>query len=196
MIGWLSGTIVFKKPSAVIVDAAGVGYLVNISIPTFYSLPDPGAKISLHIHTNVREDAIQLFGFPSVAELELFKKLIGVTKVGPKLAMSVMSGMPARELVTAVRGRDTARLSSIPGVGPKTADRIILELVDKLDSLLDLAEEPAVAGPSSVENDAVEALVTLGYKPQEAKKAVKGAMGGEAGVSLESLIKSALAKLS
>jgi len=196
MIGWLSGTIVFKKPSAVIVDAAGVGYLVNISIPTFYSLPDPGAKISLHIHTNVREDAIQLFGFPSVAELELFKKLIGVTKVGPKLAMSVMSGMPARELVTAVRGRDAARLSSIPGVGPKTADRIILELVDKLDSLLDLAEEPAVAGPSSVENDAVEALVTLGYKPQEAKKAVKGAMGGEAGVSLESLIKSALAKLS
>jgi Holliday junction DNA helicase RuvA len=197
MIGWLSGAIVVKKPSSVIIDAGGVGYLVNISIPTFYSLPDPGHKTSLHIHTNVREDALALFGFPTAAELELFKKLIGVTKVGPKLAMNVMSGCPARELIAAVRGRDAARLSSIPGVGPKTADRIILDLVDKLEGLLDGgAEEPAAAGAtSSVENDAVEALVSLGYKPQEARKAVKAAISIHPDAKLEGLIRAALARM-
>jgi len=147
--------------------------------------------VALHIYTHVREDILQLFGFPSQTEQEIFQKLISVSKVGPKLAINVLSGLPAAELAEAVRNRDTARLSSIPGVGAKTADRIILELFDKLKGL-EGGEEHAPWAPESLENDAVEALLSLGYKAREAQKAVKAARTADPEGSLEELIRNAL----
>ncbi|MDH5511454.1 MAG: Holliday junction branch migration protein RuvA [Nitrospinota bacterium] len=195
MIAWLSGDVVSRKPGSVVIQTGGVGYLVHISLPTFYTLPEQGQKVSLHIYTHVREDVLQLFGFPSQAEQEIFQKLIGVSKVGPKLAINVLSGLPAAELAETVRHKDTARLSSIPGVGAKTADRIILELFDKLKDF-DAGEEISPRAPSSLENDAVEALLSLGYKAREAQKAVKAAMALKQEGGLEELIRNALGQVS
>ncbi len=194
MIAWLSGKVVSKKPSHVILDTGGVGYLVFISLPTYYSLPDTGADLSLHIHTYVKEDAIQLFGFSSLVEQEIFDLLIGVNKIGPKLAITILSGISAAELVEAVRDKDTARLSAIPGVGKKTSERLILELCDKLQ---EIAGE--IGGYGEVESattgvggDAVDALVTLGYKKPEARKAVKAGMAQSPDAALEEIIRLAL----
>ena len=196
MIARLTGIIAAKKPTHAVVETGGVGYLVSITLPTFTALPGEGERVSLFIHTKVSDEAIQLFGFTSQAELDLFKKLMTVSKVGPKLAMSVLSGIPARELVAAVLAKDGARFAGVPGVGAKTASRIILELSDKLEGILDAEFEPDAPAPgASLESDAVEALVSLGYKPAEARKAVKSAMSADPSIPLEDIVKAALARM-
>src|SRR5207248_11413512 len=134
MIAHLRGRLLAKHPNQVIVDVAGVGYDVTISVPTFSDLPALGGEVALHIHTHVREDALALYGFLRTSEKQLFEKLISVSGIGPKLAITILSGMPADEMVGAIRGNDVARLTRIPGIGRKTAERMVLELRDKLPS--------------------------------------------------------------
>lgn len=178
MIAHLRGRLLSKSPNAVIVDCGGVGYDVAISVTTFTSLPDEGAEVSLHINTQVREDAIALFGFTDRDEKRLFERLITVSGIGPKLGITVLSGLSADRLVAAIRGGDSALLVKIPGIGKKTAERVVLELKDKLDDLQ--AASPAQAsggfqgGP--VVDDVLSALVNLGYKRDSAQRAVETAI--------------------
>jgi len=200
VIGRLAGRVARKAPNAVIIDVGGVGYQVLIPLSTFYALPAEGEAAALEISTQVREDAIQLFGFASEREKRLFEQLISVSKIGPKLATAVLSGMPVDDLCAAIAAGDVARLSTIPGVGAKTAERMALELRGKVAPLLDEAGRAAAApakadAGSQAAEDAAAALVNLGYRPKDAEKAVvKAAREGEAG--LEALIRRALAILS
>ena len=134
MIAHLRGRVLSKRPSHAVVDVNGVGYEVAISVPTFSELPNAGGEVSLHIHTHVREDALSLYGFLRPQEKELFERLISVSGIGPKLAITVLSGMQAEKMVAAIRGNDVATLTKIPGIGKKTAERMVLELRDKLES--------------------------------------------------------------
>lgn len=172
MIAFLRGRVLVKHPNQVIVDAGGVGYDVAISVPTFSALPPPGSEVSLHIHTHVREDAIALYGFLRGEEKELFEKLLSVGGIGPKLAITVLSGMPVEEMVSAIRGKDAARLTRVPGIGRKTAERMVLELRDKLEGFGAAAEVTAI---SPVEEDVLSALVNLGYQRVAAEKALSAA---------------------
>jgi holliday junction DNA helicase RuvA len=169
MIAHLRGKLLAKHPNQAVVEAAGVGYDVTISVPTFSDLPGVGGEVALHIHTHVREDTIALYGFLRSAEKALFEKLITVSGIGPKLAVTILSGMAADEMVSAIRGNDIARLTRIPGIGKKTAERMVLELRDKLP-----AEKPGeiAAAPtmSAVEQDVLSALVNLGYQQAAAEK--------------------------
>ena len=169
MIAHLRGKLLAKHPNQAIVETGGVGYDVTISVPTFSDLPGLGGDVALHIHTHVREDAIALYGFLRSAEKMLFEKLITVSGIGPKLAITILSGMAADEMVSAIRGNDIARLTRIPGIGKKTAERMVLELRDKLS-----AEKPGeiAAAPtmSAVEQDVLSALVNLGYQQAAAEK--------------------------
>jgi len=173
MIAHLRGRILEKHPSHVILEAAGVGYEVTISVPSFSGLPAEGAEVSLYIHTHVREDMLALYGFLRREEKQLFERLIGVSGIGPKLAITVLSGIAADALVTALRGNDLAALTRIPGVGKKTAERMVLELRDKLDGL---AAAPAPPPATRMEEDVVSALVNLGYQRVSAEQAVKRAL--------------------
>lgn len=196
MIAWLSGAIRDKKPTSVVIETGGVGYLVRISLPTFYSLGEEGSVVSLHIHTYVKEDAFQLFGFATSGEKELFNQLIGVNKVGPKLAITILSGMAANELLDAVNRKDIAKLSSVPGIGKKTAERLILELSDKLANLMaGLGEEGKDKSDPGMYDDAVDALVSLGYKKSDSQKAVKTACARQPKGALEDILKQALNSL-
>jgi Holliday junction DNA helicase RuvA len=185
MIAHLKGTLLEKHPNQAIVEAAGVGYDVVIPVSTFSALADVGAEVRLRIHTHVREDAIQLFGFITSDEKTLFEKLIGVSGIGPKLAITVLSGLQAPELVAAIRGGDVARLVRVPGIGKKTAERMILELRDKLDLLSSIAPAATDAAPalSAVEEDVLSALLNLGCQKPAAETAVRKAL--EAGVPAE-----------
>ena len=191
MIAHLRGRLVSKHPNQAVVDCAGVGYDVNISIPTFSDLPALGAEVSLFIHTHVREDALALYGFLRAEEKSLFEKLIGVSGIGPRLAITILSGMPAEEMVSAIRGNDVARLTRIPGIGRKTAERMVLELRDKLDAF---AAAPARAA-SPVEDDVLSALLNLGYQRPAAEKAIAAARANGKSVSFETLFKQALASI-
>ena len=171
MIAHLRGKLLAKHPNQAIVDTGGVGYDVTISVPTFSDLPGIGGEVTLHIHTHVREDAIALYGFLRSAEKILFEKLITVSGIGPKLAITILSGMPADEMVNAIRGSDIARLTRIPGIGKKTAERMVLELRDKLP-VQKHGEIAAVPALSSVEEDVLSALVNLGYQRSAAEKAL------------------------
>ena len=152
-------------------DVGGVGYDVAITVPTFSELPSDGGDVALHIHTHVREDAIALFGFLRVQEKQLFEKLISVSGIGPKLAITILSGMAAKEMVRAIRSNDIARLTKIPGIGKKTAERMVLELRDKLEGFGGGAEvQPVSILP--VEDDVLSALVNLGYQRPVAEKAL------------------------
>ncbi len=165
-----------KHPNQAIVETHGVGYDVVISVPTFSEMPAAGSEVALHIHTHVREDALSLYGFLRLAEKHLFEKLLTVSGIGPKLAITILSGMPADEMVTAIRGGDLARLTRIPGIGKKTAERMVLELREKLAA----TTGTDVAGPvqtSPVEEDVVSALVNLGYQRAAAEKALLSARG-------------------
>src|SRR4051812_44867188 len=162
MIAFLRGRLISKKPNQAIVDVAGVGYDVAISVPTFSDLPGDGAEVSLHIHTHVREDAIALFGFMRGQEKQLFERLISVSGIGPKLAITILSGMAAEEMVRAIRSNDVARLTKIPGIGKKTAERMVLELRDKLEPI-SAGDTPHVSTVLPVEEDVLSALVNLGY---------------------------------
>jgi len=174
MIGLLRGRIADKQPNTLIVDVQGVGYEVHVPLSTFYEAGDTGAEISLRIYTHVREDALQLYGFLTELERQLFEKLIGISGIGPKLAIAVLSGMDPRELMTSVQRGDVARLTGIPGVGKKTSERIVLELRDRLGQLPGGA--PADSAPSNgadrVRSDLLSALQNLGYHRPQAEKAV------------------------
>ncbi|HWY67499.1 MAG TPA: Holliday junction branch migration protein RuvA [Terriglobales bacterium] len=173
MIARLRGRILEKHPSHLILEAAGVGYEITISVASFSGLPAEGAEVSLYIHTHVREDTLALYGFLLREEKQLFERLIGVSGIGPKLAITVLSGIAADALVTALRGNDLTALTRIPGVGKKTAERMVLELRDKLDGL---AAAPAPAPATRMEEDVVSALVNLGYQRVSAEQAVKRAL--------------------
>ena len=173
MIARLRGRILEKHPSHLILEAAGVGYEITISVASFSGLPAEGAEVSLYIHTHVREDTLALYGFLLREEKQLFERLIGVSGIGPKLAITVLSGIAADALVTALRGNDLTALTRIPGVGKKTAERMVLELRDKLDGL---AAAPVPAPATRMEEDVVSALVNLGYQRVSAEQAVKRAL--------------------
>ncbi|MGH9480995.1 MAG: Holliday junction branch migration protein RuvA [Terriglobales bacterium] len=173
MIAHLSGKLLRRHPSGIVLEVQGVGYELQVPVGTYAQLPEPGAAASLHVHTHVREDAIQLFGFASPAEKQLFEKLITVNGIGPKLALGILSGLPAEVLGAALRTGDLTRLTAIPGVGKKTAERLVVELRDKMPAVLDGAVGPAaVAGAA---DDVLSALVNLGYAPALASKTVQRA---------------------
>src|SRR5438128_7727592 len=177
MIAHLRGKLLAKHPNQVVVETGGVGYDVTISVPTFSDLPGIGSEVALHIHTHVREDLIALYGFLHPAEKHLFEKLITVSGIGPKLAITILSGMAADEMVGAIRSNDVARLTRIPGIGKKTAERMVLELRDKLPEV-SAASAPAVAVMNPTEEDVLSALVNLGYQRAAAEKAL-GALAKE-----------------
>ena len=195
MIAHLRGRLLTKHPNQVVVETGGVGYEVAISVPTFSSLPAAGSEVSLHIYTHVREDLIALYGFLRPAEKQLFEKLIGVSGIGPKLAITVLSGMPADELAGAIRGNDAARLTRIPGIGRKTAERLVLELRDKL-SFAAPGEIPVPPAATALEEDVLSALVNLGYPRAVAEKAVLSAAKNGTDQSFEAMFKRTLAALS
>lgn len=199
MIGRLSGIVLEKRPDRAVVDASGVGYELHIPLGTFASLPGVGERGSLHVHTHVREDAILLFGFTTAEEKALFERLITVSGIGPKLALVVLSGLPLPELVGAIAAQNVARLSTIPGVGKKLAERLGVELKDKVSGILS-SSSPSAFGVSAALggflDDAVGALVNLGYRKPQAEAAVKAA-GDVAGTTdLPALLSAALRLLS
>ena len=196
MIGQLRGRLTDKRPNQVLVDVGGVGYLVQVPLSTFAALGDLHNEVTLLIHTHVREDALSLYGFLSSREKHFFELLISASGVGPSLALKILSGMSVEELVPAIRGGDLARLTRIPGVGRKTAERIVVELKDKLDAVAIEAAKPAVASPAGVEADVISALVNLGYDSRNAENAA-GEAKREVGVNnFEKLLRVALQALS
>jgi Holliday junction DNA helicase RuvA len=192
MIAHLRGRLIARHPNQAIVEAAGVGYDVNISVPTFSQLPALGTEVAFHVHTHVREDSIALFGFLRQGEKELFERLISVSGIGPKLAITILSGMPADEMVGAIRGNDVARLTRIPGIGKKTAERMVLELRDKLQHF---GAAPTAAPASPIEEDVFSALLNLGYQRPAAERALAKVGNGNR-QSFETLFREALAALS
>ena len=176
MIAHLRGVVLAKTPNQVVVDCGGVGYDVAISVATFSALPAEGAETRLHIYTRVAEDQLALFGFAELAEKRIFEKLLTISGIGPKLAITVLSGIDAARLVTAIRGGDHGALVRIPGIGKKTAERVVLELKDKLDGLA--AAQVSVAAPvlGDAAEDALSALMNLGYARPVAQKAIETAL--------------------
>ena len=171
MIAHLRGKLIARRPNQVIVETAGVGYDVTISVPTFSELPSLGSEVALHIHTHVREDQLALYGFIRPEEKQLFEKLLTVSGIGPKLAITILSGMPADDMTGAIRGNDVARLTKIPGIGRKTAERMVLELRDKLPPA-GTDQVHVVPSFSAVQEDVLSALVNLGYQRAIAEKAI------------------------
>jgi Holliday junction DNA helicase RuvA len=196
MIGLLRGRLLEKRSNQVILDVGGVGYLVAIPLSTFAALGDLHAEITLLIHTHVREDAFSLYGFLSAREKHLFELLLGASGVGPSLALKILSGMNVEELVPAIRGGDIARLTKIPGVGRKTAERMVVELKDKLEAVAIEAEKPVLASPAGVEADVKSALVNLGYDERTADAAVAEAKREAGAASFEKLLRLTLTALS
>lgn len=200
MIAHLKGILIERSTTLAIVDVGGVGYEVNIPLSTYYAIGDLGSEVSLSIHTNVREDAIQLFGFRSSGERELFLKLISVQGVGPKLGITMMSGLNADEIIHAIRTNNIAKLKSVPGVGLKTAERVVIDLRDKVDKLGIAAISSGMTEPStgigdSSFDDALSALINLGYQKAAAEKAIKQALAEDADLSTEKLLRRALQSL-
>ena len=195
MIAHLRGKLLVKHPNQAVVETGGVGYDVTISVPTFSDLPAVGTEVALHIHTHVREDVIALYGFLRPSEKLLFEKLITVSGIGPKLAITILSGMAADEMVGAIRGNDVARLTRIPGIGKKTAERLVLELRDKLPEVSP-ASAPAVPTLSATEEDVLSALVNLGYQRSAAEKALAIAVKTAQNKSFDGMFRETLAALS
>jgi Holliday junction DNA helicase RuvA len=191
VIAQIHGRLLRKGPQEAVVDVAGVGYRVTIPLSTFYRVGEPGAEVTLLTHTHVREDTLALFGFLTAAEQALFERLIAVSGVGPKLAISVLSGIEAPELVAALRSSDVARLTRIPGVGKKTAERLVVELKDKVQDLEAADVEPAAAA-SPAAADIASALVHLGYSRPEADRAVERTLREHAHGRFEDLLRAAL----
>jgi Holliday junction DNA helicase RuvA len=204
MISHLSGALLAKHATSVIIDVGGVGYEVTIPVTTFYDLGEPNSPVRLNIYTHVREDALQLFGFRTLRERELFILLISVSGIGPKSAVAMLSGMSADEIVTAIRTNNYARLTSIPGVGRKTAERLVIELRDKMAALSSPALEQELAAGASgaaqsedaLREDTLAALTQLGFPKPAAEKAINSAIqeGGE--LSVEMLLRRSLRQLS
>ena len=203
MIAHLSGILLSKQATSVILDVGGVGYEVTIPLSTFYDLEDPGSTVQLRIYTHVREDAIQLYGFKTARERELFLKIISVSGIGPKLGITLLSGMSADEMIASIRTNNLARLTLIPGVGRKTAERLIMELREKVAELSsaqleeELGAKPEVTEPTedTVRADALSALLNLGYQRSAAEKAIDAALVEGGDVTVESILRRGLKKL-
>ncbi len=204
MIAHLSGTLLSKQATSVILDVAGVGYEVTIPLSTFYDLEAPGSPVQLRIYTHVREDALQLFGFKTTRERELFMRLISVSGIGPKLGITLLSGMSADEMIASIRTNNLARLTLIPGVGRKTAERLVVELREKVAALSSpeleeelgaKAEVRTVPTEDSVRADALSALLNLGYQRTAAEKAIDSTVGEGDDISVESVLRRSLRKL-
>jgi Holliday junction DNA helicase RuvA len=204
MIAHLSGTLLAKHATSVIMDVGGVGYEVTIPVTTFYDLGDVGAGVRLNIYTHVREDALHLFGFRTLRERELFTLLISVSGIGPKSAVAMLSGMSADEIVTAIRQSNYARITSIPGVGRKTAERLVIELRDKMAALSSpaLEQEIAAGGATAAQSedalreDTLAALLQLGFPKPAAEKVITGAIQEGGDLSVETLLRRSLRQLS
>src|SRR5688572_14106333 len=198
MIAHLRGRLLEKHPNRVIVDVNGVGYDVHVPLSTFYEMAERGEEIALRIHTHVREDALLLYGFATTLELQIFERLISVSGIGPKLALAVLSGIEPKELVSAIRTANVARLTGIPGIGKKIAERIGLELKDKMASFLpaEMPASPAAAAGDALRIDVLSALVNLGYHRPLAERATDSALKKSAGSSFETVLKHALRELS
>ena len=196
MIGQLRGRLADKRPNQLLVDVGGVGYLVAVPLSTYASLGDLHSEVTLLIHTHVREDALTLYGFFSSREKHFFEMLLGASGVGPSLALKILSGMSVEELVPAIRSGDVARLTRIPGVGRKTAERIVVELKDKLEAVVVAGEKPAIASPAGVEADVASALTNLGYEQRMAENAVAEAKRAAGTANFEKLLRAALQSLS
>ncbi len=196
MIGQLRGRLAEKRPNQVLVDVGGVGYLVQVPLSTYGALGELHTEVTLLIHTHVREDALALYGFVSAREKHFFEMLLSASGVGPTLALKILSGMSVEELVPAIRGSDLARLTRIPGVGRKTAERMVVELKDKLESVAVETEKPARSSPAGIEADVVSALVNLGYDGRAAETAVGEAKREAGTANFEKLLRGALQSLS
>jgi Holliday junction DNA helicase RuvA len=196
MIGQLRGRLTDKRPNQVLVDVGGVGYLVQVPLSTYAALGELHTEVTLLIHTHVREDALSLYGFLSSREKHFFEMLLSASGVGPSLALKILSGMSVEELVPAIRGSDLARLTKIPGVGRKTAERIVVELKDKLDAVTVEVERPAASSPAGIEADVVSALVNLGYEARAAEGAVAEARRENGAGNFEKLLRASLQSLS
>jgi Holliday junction DNA helicase RuvA len=203
MIAHLSGTLLSKQATSVILDVGGVGYEVTIPLSTFYDLEEPGSTVQLRIYTHVREDALQLFGFRTLRERELFLRLISVSGIGPKLGITLLSGMSADEMIASIRTNNLARLTLIPGIGRKTAERLVVELREKVaalssaqleDELGAKPDEAPVSG-DSVRSDSLSALLNLGYQRSSAEKAIDSVLSEEGEMTVESVLRRALRKL-
>jgi len=195
MIGQIRGRLADKRPNQLLVDVGGVGYQVQVPLSTFAALGELHTEVTLLIHTHVREDALALYGFLSSREKHFFELLLSASGVGPALALKILSGMSVEELVPAIRGGDLARLTRIPGVGRKTAERIVVELKDKLETVA-VAEEKPAASAGGTEADVVSALMNLGYDGRAAEKAVEEAKGAAGTGNFEKLLRSTLQTLS
>jgi Holliday junction DNA helicase RuvA len=204
MIAHLSGTLLSKQATSVIVDVAGVGYEVNIPLSTFYDLEETGSPVQLRIYTHVREDALQLYGFKTARERELFLKVISVSGIGPKLGITLLSGMSADELIASIKTNNLARLTLIPGVGRKTAERLIVDLREKMAAMTaaEVEEETgvksdteSVSSGDNVRSDALSALLNLGYQRSSAEKAIDSALSDGGENTVESVLRRVLRKL-
>lgn len=204
MIAHLSGTLLSKNPNSVIVDVSGVGYEVNIPVSTFYELEDTGTNVKLRIYTHVKEDALQLYGFKTARERELFINFISVSGIGPKIGIALLSGMSADELIASIKTNNLARLTLIPGVGKKTAERLIVDLREKMTALSaaqgeeDTGARTETADASTEDNvrsQALSGLMNLGYQRSAAEKAIDTALSEGGDVSVESVLKRSLRKL-
>jgi Holliday junction DNA helicase RuvA len=198
MIAFLRGRVLDKQPNRVVVDVEGVGYEVHVPLSTYYDLGDEGTETALRVHTHVRDDALQLYGFLTALELQLFERLIGISGIGPRLAIAVLSGIETRELVTAVQRADVARLTRMPGVGRKTAERIVLELKDRFAQLV----VPAGTGPPGaaassgrLRDDLLSALQNLGYQRTLAERAVDATLVSTGDPGFEQALRAALREL-
>ncbi|MBA3246815.1 MAG: Holliday junction branch migration protein RuvA [Pyrinomonadaceae bacterium] len=206
MIAHLTGTLLAKQATSVILDVGGIGYEVTIPVSTFYDMGETGSQVSLRIYTHVREDALQLFGFRTARERELFTLLISVTGIGPKSGIAMLSGMSADEIITALRTNNLARLTAIPGVGKKTAERLVIELRDKMAALSSPALEEqlaaqtpgaaAAATEDSLREDALSALTNLGYQRAAAERSINQALQEGGDLSVELLLRRSLRSLS
>ena len=193
MIAHLRGRLLAKHPNQAVVEAGGVGYDVTITVPTFSDLPATGVEVALHIHTHVREDALALYGFLQRSEKQLFEKLLTVSGIGPKLAITILSGMATDQMMAAIRSGDIAQLTRIPGIGKKTAERMVLELRDKLPPATTAV---AIVSKSPVQDDVLSALLNLGYKQTDAEHALAISVKNAKAESFDVLFRNALAGLS
>jgi Holliday junction DNA helicase RuvA len=195
MIGDLTGKIITKTPTQVLLDVQGVGYIINISINTFDRLSEENSKISLYTYLSVREDSLTLFGFYTSSEKELFEILIGVNGVGPKLALGILSGINVDEFKDAVANNNVSRLVSIPGIGKKTAERMIMELRDKINKVIVDTSSGLVTSTFAIKDDAIAALIGLGYNQKTAEVTTRALLEKNPSLSIEDLIKESLKKL-
>lgn len=198
MIAFLRGRVLEKQPSRVIVDVGGVGYDVSVPLSTFYTTGEPGAEIALRIHTHVREDQLALYGFATALELTVFERLIGVSGIGPRLALAVLSGMEPRELTVAIERGDLARLTRIPGVGKKTAERIVVELRDRLPkAVVAIGGGAEAAAPGDARReDLASALGNLGYDRRAIDRVLEAVLADQPEASFEQHLRAALKGLS